>query len=95
MSERTGPDIISKAAASPNPVNSGTIISFGISKEAYVKIEVFDILGNRVSSAGFESLFEPGNKAIPISLQGLPSGTYFARIVTAYGEVQTLKLVKE
>ncbi len=87
--------IITNAAASPNPVSSGTIISFGIRKEAYVKIEVFDLLGNRVSSAGFESLFEPGNKAVPISLVGLPSGTYFARIVTAYGEVQTVKLVKE
>ena len=86
---------IAHVSASPNPLRSGTVISFGISKEAYVKIEVFDILGNRVSSAGFESLFEPGNKSVPISLQGLPSGTYFARIVTAYGEVQTVKLVKE
>ena|SRR5665213_868605 len=86
---------IDSIAASPNPVSTGTIISFGISKEAYVKIEVFDLFGNRVSSAGFESLFEPGNKAVPISLVGLPSGTYFARIVTAYGEVQTVKLVKE
>jgi len=86
---------ITNATASPNPLNTGTIISFGISKEAYVKIEVFDLLGNRVSSSGFESLFEPGNKAVPISLQGLPAGTYFARIVTAYGEVQTVKLVKE
>ena len=86
---------ITNVSASPNPVTTGTVISFGIRKEAYVKIEVFDILGNRVSSAGFESLFEPGNKAVPISLQGLPSGTYFARILTAYGEVQTVKLVKE
>ncbi|HZK76071.1 MAG TPA: T9SS type A sorting domain-containing protein [Candidatus Kapabacteria bacterium] len=95
VSERQGPAILSNATASPNPTSTGTIISFGISKEAYVKIEVFDLLGNRVSSAGFESLFEPGNKAVPISLQGLPSGTYFARILTAYGEVQTVKLVKE
>jgi hypothetical protein len=29
------------------------------------------------------------------TLAGLPAGTYFARIVTAYGEVQTVKLVKE
>jgi len=95
VSERRGPDIITNATASPNPLNTGTIISFGISKEAYVRIEVFDLLGNRVSSSGFESLFEPGNKAVPISLQGLAAGTYFARIVTAYGEVQTVKLVKE
>ena len=87
--------IISNATANPNPVTSGTVISFGISQEAYVKIEVFDILGHEVASAGFESLFEPGNKSVPISLAGLPSGTYFARILTAYGEVQSVKLVKE
>ena len=60
-----------------------------------MKIELFNVLGNEVSSAGFESLFEPGNKSVPLSLMGLPSGTYFARILTAYGEVQSVKLVKE
>jgi hypothetical protein len=87
--------IISNATANPNPTGDGTLISFGISKEAYVKIELFDVLGHEVGSAGFESLFEPGNKSVPISLAGLPSGTYFVRILTAYGEVQSVKLVKE
>ncbi len=93
--EKPMPTILSNASASPNPVNNGTIISFGISKEAYVKIELFDVLGHELSQPGFESLFEPGNKSVPISLAGLPSGTYYARIITAYGEVQTVKLVKE
>ncbi len=87
--------IITNATANPNPTGEGTVISFGISKEAYVKIELFDILGHEVGSAGFESLFEPGNKSVPLSLAGLPSGTYFARILTAYGEAQSVKLVKE
>jgi hypothetical protein len=60
-----------------------------------VKIELFDILGHALASSGFESLFQPGNKEIPISLASLPVGTYFARILTTYGEVQTVKLVKE
>jgi hypothetical protein len=89
------PSILSNASANPNPTGDGTVISFGISKEAYVKIELFDVLGHEVSSYGYESLFEPGNKSVPLSLQGLPSGTYYARIMTAYGEVQTVKLVKE
>ncbi len=90
-------NIISNATANPNPnpTGEGTVISFGISQEAYVKIELFDILGHEVGSAGFESLFEPGNKSVPLSLAGLPSGTYFARILTAYGEAQSVKLVKE
>ncbi len=89
------PGILSSASASPNPVTSGTVIYFSISKEAYVKIELFDVLGHEVGSAGFESLFEPGNKSVPLSLAGLPSGTYFARIQTAYGEAQSVKLVKQ
>ncbi len=87
--------ILSNASANPNPTGNGTVISFGISKEAYVKIELFDLLGHEVSSAGYESLFEPGNKSVPLLLAGLPSGTYYARIMSAYGEVQTVKLVKE
>jgi hypothetical protein len=89
------PGIISNAAANPNPANSGTVISFSIGKEAYVKIELFDVLGHEVSSYDYESLFEPGNKSVSFSLASLPSGTYFARIMTAYGEVQSVKIVKE
>ncbi len=95
VSESAPPEVITNAFASPNPVNTGTEISFTMSKEAYVKIQLYDVLGHSLSGAGFEGLFQPGNKEVPISLQGLPSGTYYARIVTAYGEVQTVKLVKE
>jgi hypothetical protein len=95
--------MITNATASPNPVSTGTVITFGISQEAYVKINIFDILGEPVSGGrvpgsggeGFEGLFAPGNHEVPLSLQGLPSGTYFARILTAYGNVATVKLVKE
>jgi hypothetical protein len=87
--------ILSNASASPNPTTSGTVIYFAIAKEAYVKINWYDILGHDVTFSGFESLFEPGNYDMPISLQNLPSGTYFARITTAFGEAETVKLVKE
>ncbi len=95
VSETPQPGILSNATANPNPVTEGTVISFSISKEAYVKIELFDVLGKQASSYGYESLFEPGNKSVSFSLAGLPSGTYYAHIITAYGEVQTVKLVKE
>ncbi len=89
------PRIISNATAYPNPTGEGTVISFGIAREAYVIINLYDVLGHQVSSAGFGNVVEPGNESIPFSLQGLPPGTYFARILTAYGEVQSVKLVKE
>ncbi len=87
--------ILSNVSASPNPVTSGTVIYFTMGKEAYVKINLYDVLGHEVSFSGFESLFQPGNYDIPISLEHLPSGTYFARLTTAYGEAAMVKLVKE
>ncbi len=95
VSEGTAPSIISNATAYPNPTGEGTVISFGIAREAYVAINLYDVLGHQVSSSGFGSVVEPGNLSVPISLVGLPSGTYFARIQTTYGEAQTVKLVKE
>ncbi len=89
------PSIISNATAYPNPTGEGTVISFGIAREAYVAISLYDVLGHQVSTAGFGGVVEPGNLSVPISLVGLPSGTYFARIQTTYGEAQTVKLVKE
>ena len=95
VSNEIGPQIISNATAVPNPAGTGTVISFGISKEAYVKMELYDVLGHPLGAGDFESLCEPGNKSVPISLAGLPSGTYYARIQTAYGEVESVKIVKE
>jgi hypothetical protein len=57
-----------------------------------VKIEVFDVLGNKISS-GFEGMLGAGNHAVPISLHGLADGIYYTRIAGA--QAQTLKLVKE
>ena len=89
------PAILSNAIAAPNPADAGTVISFTMNREAYVRITLFDVLGKQLGSSAFESFFGTGNKSVPILLVGLPSGTYYARIQTAYGEVQTVKLVKE
>ncbi len=87
--------IISNATAFPNPTGEGILVSFGVSKEAYVVIRLFDVLGHDVTVSGFGGVVQPGNLSVPLSLQGLSAGTYYARIQTTYGEVQTVKLVKE
>ncbi len=91
------PRVISNFSASPNPVEAGTVLSFGLTQEAYVKIELYDELGKLETGAGngFAGALPSGNKSVPISLAGLPAGTYYARLQTAYGEVRTVKLVKE
>jgi hypothetical protein len=95
VNEGNAPSIISNATAYPNPTGEGTVVSFGISREAYVSIGLFDILGHQVTSPSFGGVVEPGNLSVPLTLQGLSSGTYFARIMTTYGEAQTVKIVKE
>src|SRR5581483_1867857 len=87
--------ILSNTSAYPNPTGEGTVISFGTSKEAYVHVELFDALGHTMGRVPFESVIEPGNHEVPISLHDLPNSTYYARIQTTYSEVQTVKLVKE
>jgi hypothetical protein len=88
------PEIITTVVANPNPTQNGVTLTFGMSSSAYVEIEFFDLLDNAVP-IGYEGLFAEGNHAMPFTLNALPSGTYYVRIVTAYGETRTVKIVKE
>ena len=81
------------ATASPNPMGKFTILSFTTATEGEVKIEVFDVLGNKVTG-GFSTTLASGNHTAPLSLAGLPAGIYYARIATPSG-IQTVKLSKE
>ncbi|HEY3876507.1 MAG TPA: T9SS type A sorting domain-containing protein, partial [Candidatus Kapabacteria bacterium] len=90
-----GPSIITNASAYPNPTGTGTVLTFGTAKEAYVIVNLYDVLGHTAGTAHCEGSIQPGNHSIPLSLIGLPPGTYFARIQTTYGEVQSVKIVKE
>jgi subtilisin-like proprotein convertase family protein len=70
----------------PNPFNPTTRISFGLSENSRVRLEVFDILGRRVAtlmdremSSGFHSAEWDG-----VASDGRPvtSGIYFARLTS-------------
>jgi hypothetical protein len=93
--EAIGPQIIGNAQLSPNPTTNGATVTLEIEREAYVHIELFDLLGNKIGQTGFEGVFEPGTSATSLNLEGLHSGSYFVRITTANNEVRTLKLEKE
>ncbi|MCU0372436.1 MAG: T9SS type A sorting domain-containing protein [Ignavibacteria bacterium] len=75
----------------PNPFNSTTNIKYEISKKGYVRIILFDILGNKIKtlvnknqeSGIYEILFDAGS---------LSSGIYFYRI-TAEGYTETKKMI--
>lgn len=63
----------------PNPANPSTIISFNLPQNAFVKIVVFNILGQEVKTLINERM-EKGFKETRFDGSFLPSGVYFYRL---------------
>lgn len=60
----------------PNPFNPSTTITYHLEKNEYVKLAVFDILGNEVSTL-VEGEVESGEHHVKFNATGLSSGIYF------------------
>lgn len=65
----------------PNPFNPTTLISFSLAKQEYVKLEIYDILGQKVATV-FEGVLGVGEHSINFDASSLSSGTYIYRIST-------------
>ena len=63
----------------PNPFNPTTNISFGIPKDAKVKLEVFNTIGQQVATL-IDAPLEAGYHTASFNADNLPSGLYIARI---------------
>ncbi len=70
----------------PNPARDATRKELEMERELPTRVVVHDGLGREVSSVDFGSLV-PGAHVLPLALDGLSSGMYFARIVTPDGEL--------
>lgn len=90
----SGTQIILGARVTANPFPSATGLSLSVSREAYVTIQVFDLLGRKVDGAGYAGVFEQGSREIPLDMSNAPPGAYYVRISTANDEVRTLKITK-
>jgi hypothetical protein len=75
----------------PNPFNPSTIIQYAIPTASNVKIEIFDITGEKVATLidGFKS---EGYYEVSFNANGLASGLYLYRI-SAGAFVQTRKMI--
>ncbi|MCB0727490.1 MAG: T9SS type A sorting domain-containing protein [Ignavibacteria bacterium] len=60
----------------PNPFNPGTIISYSLKNSGYVKLKIFDILGNEVSELVNKEQ-NSGSYQISFDGTGLSSGVYY------------------
>jgi len=75
----------------PNPFNPSTNISFHISKTSFVKLQIFNLLGECVSTLVNEEL-NAGAHTIPFNASSLASGIYICKITTN-GQSMTRKLL--
>jgi hypothetical protein len=75
----------------PNPFNPTTIIRYSIPKRSFVKIVVYDVLGNEIKALADEEM-PAGHYEIEFNGSGLSSGVYFYQI-SANDFVETKKMI--
>jgi hypothetical protein len=75
----------------PNPFNPSTTIQFSIPEQSFVKLEIFNTLGEKITTLVSEEL-STGNYKYEWNAEGLISGIYFYKI-NSNNFSQTKKLV--
>ena len=65
----------------PNPFNPETVIRFNTASDGNVSINVYDILGNKVSTL-VNGFMKAGGHQVSFKPEGLTSGIYFYEMVT-------------
>ena len=80
-------------SSSENPFRSETTLRFELADAEYMKLELYDLLGNNLYSD--TKLCGEGNNTWHIDGKSLPHSNIYARLSTIGGEVKTIKLTRE
>ena len=88
------PSKVSLSQNYPNPFNTSTLIKYELPKQSQVTIDIYDVLGHRIST--LEDAVEPaGYHELIWKAEGLSSGVYFYRLQTGeYIETRKMMLIK-
>jgi hypothetical protein len=82
------PTVFALSQNYPNPFNPSTRIEFALPKETRVRLEVYNMLGQKVATL-VDEVRSAGNHGVTFDASGLASGLYFYRLST--NEVSFLK----
>lgn len=78
----------------PNPFNPSTVIAFGLPKDSYLTLKVYNALGQEVAVL-VNSYVPAGRHQVQFDASGLPSGLYFYRVNAGeFVETRRMMLVK-
>jgi len=78
----------------PNPFNPSTTIQFSLPKESFINLEIFNALGEKITTVVSENL-AAGTYKYEWNAEGLPSRIYFYRFSTEnYSQTNKLILIK-
>lgn len=76
----------------PNPFNSATVIPCSIDLEGIYTLEVFNMLGSKVSTL-FEGFLQAGNHKFKLSSDIISSGVYLVSLSNSKGKRVTSKVI--
>ena len=78
----------------PNPFNPSTVLTYSLPEKAHVRIEVFNLLGERVASLFDQEQFA-GVHSVVWNARGVGSGIYFAKMQAgSFTEVRKMVLLR-
>ena len=78
----------------PNPFNSSTVIHYQLPERTWVRLRVFNLLGQEVATL-LEGIQEPGLKSIEFKDDNLQSGVYYYELIAGnFKETKKMILIK-
>ena len=90
----TIPDKYSLEQNYPNPFNPSTSIKFGIKKDGFVSLKIYDLTGREVAALVSGTL-RAGSYSVDWNASGLSSGVYFYKLEAGeFTDVKRMALVK-
>ena len=78
----------------PNPFSQNTTIRFAIPEQTFIKLEVYNSLGEKVTTLTSEE-FEAGTYSFNWNAKNLPGGVYFYRIEAGYPSAGSVKVFQQ
>ncbi|MDP4229268.1 MAG: T9SS type A sorting domain-containing protein, partial [Bacteroidota bacterium] len=87
-------ETIGNLALVENPFRTEAILRYRLNRGAMVRIDVYDVLGKQMRGEG-EGYKHEDDYEFSFDTRSWASGTYFVRVSTMGGEVQTIKAIKK